>query len=197
MRRKKSANVPKKKSASKKLLKSLRLQSRVDSLEAQFKSFLEHKRDETNFQAGLMFGLNGIVEALVGKDVLTLQEIEASRVKVMADYRQEKLNQLEREATSKKYKGDPIHYDTTLDKWFVFAPNWKDKVGPFMSREAAEEAQRQIEQPYRVAEPVPVEPVPVEPVPVEPVPVEPVPVEPVPVEPVPVEPVPEEVVEGP
>jgi len=136
------------------LTKKLKIHSRIQVVESQIKSMLESKSQEAHFQASMMFGLNGLVEALVEKNVVTMDDIERSRFKVMADYRAERVEQLKASKTAEKYNNCPVHYDSTTDKWFVFAPNWKDKLGPFLSQEAAETARKQIEDPRTVSTPV-------------------------------------------
>lgn len=132
-------------SISSSVLKKLKLNSRIQVVENQIKEILESRKSEANFQAGLMFGINGLVDALVGKNIVTMEDIEQSRLKVVSDYRAERVEELRRIEVAKKYGNDPVHYDSTTDKWFVFAPNWSDKVGPFLTREAAQVAKDTIE----------------------------------------------------
>jgi hypothetical protein len=136
-----------------KVLKQLKLSSRVSALEAQMKQFLESKAKEAQFQAGLMFGINALAEVLESKQIVTMKELDVARIKVVREYRQEKMEEDRRAQVAKQYKNDPVHYDSTTDKWFVFAPNWKDKVGPFLDEPAAREALRIIKSP--VPEPSP------------------------------------------
>lgn len=131
-------------SVGKKVLQQLQLSSRVSNLEKQLKSLLDVKKDEAQFQAGLMFGVNALVDVLQSKNIITMDELELARIKTIQEYQQEKIAEVKRAEIAKRYKHDPVHYDSTLDKWFVFAPNWKDKVGPFLEESAAREALRII-----------------------------------------------------
>lgn len=145
--RKKKSGPVQRKTVSKKILDQLRLSSRIGQLEQQMGNLLGSKQAEARFLSGLMFGLNALVEVLESKDVLTMQELDRARMKVIQEYRQEKIEEQRQEQVRKRYKDDPVHYDTTTDKWFVFAPNWLDKIGPFFSDTAAREALRSLRNP--------------------------------------------------
>lgn len=148
---KKQSKQSKRVNVSKKVMGQLRLSPRVTTLETQMKEFLDGKANEAQFQAGIMFAVNALVDVLESKQIVTMKELQAARIKVIQEYQQEKIEEAkreaEREATAKQYKNDPVHYDTTIDKWFVFAPNWKDRIGPFMDESAARNALKIIQSP--------------------------------------------------
>lgn len=81
------------KGVSRKLLKLMKLEHRVDTLDNKLKEFIESSsRDiqvKSNFDLGLVVGFHGVVEALVKKGVVSLDEINEARLRVIEEYRRE------------------------------------------------------------------------------------------------------------
>lgn len=140
----KNSRRAKARSSSKKILKSMRLQNRVEELEKLVKALIENREQESRLQASMLFNINGLVSVLSSKDVITMSEFDTATKKVIEDFKQERVRQVQRCITAEKHNYDPIHYDSTVDKWFVFSPDWENKLGPFLSREAAAQALAEV-----------------------------------------------------
>jgi hypothetical protein len=80
---------PRKISVSKQILEKMRAVSRIQGLEQWAKSTEGSREAEAKFQAHMMFSINSIVEALVAKGVLTMEDLNEARIKVIADYKKE------------------------------------------------------------------------------------------------------------
>lgn len=81
----------------KRVIKQLQLSSRVSNLEKQLEALLNNKKNEAQFQAGLMFGVNALVDVLQAKNVITMEELETARIKTIQEYQQEKVAEAKRE----------------------------------------------------------------------------------------------------
>lgn len=85
-----------------KILEKMRAVARLQGLEQWAKSTETSREAEGRFQAHMMFSLNAIVEALVTKGVLTLEELNEARLKVIADYKKEEAERAAAEEQAKK-----------------------------------------------------------------------------------------------
>lgn len=103
-RRTKSKNDKKKTrpiNVGKQVLSKMRLAPRVDALERFRNEYIESAEHKVKFDASVLFSVNGIVRALLDKNVITMDELNKGREEAVHEYVKE---QQEREAFEAKKK---------------------------------------------------------------------------------------------
>jgi len=85
----------------KQVLSKMRLLPRVDALEKFRNEYIESAEHKVKFDASVLFSVNGIVRALLDKNVITMEELNKGREEAVKEYVKE---QQEREAFEAKKK---------------------------------------------------------------------------------------------
>jgi hypothetical protein len=115
------------KSPSKKLMQTIRLQPRLESLEQWRTDFMKSAEEKVKFELSMMFSLNGIANALIDKGLITFEELEKGRIKAIEEYAAERERNLQKEKeqleADKDKEAPTVPVQENLDSEKMVAPS--------------------------------------------------------------------------
>lgn len=132
-------------SVGKQVLAKIRLQPRVEALEKFRAEYIESAEHKVKFDASVLFSVNGLVRALLDKDVVTMDELNKGRDAAVQEYIAERKRDEEVEAKKKILVG-------AFKQAQVDHPDWTGDQCKEAARKVLDEAEKAKIEPKPEAE---------------------------------------------